>query len=57
MLLAGITASTAEGWRKRGTGPSYVLVGNRYLYPRQAVQKYMEDRMRVVVPVSARGSL
>ena len=57
MLLAGITSSTAEAWRKRGTGPGYVLIGNRYLYPRQAVQSYMEDRVRALVPVAARGSL
>ena len=57
MLLAGITPKTAESWRRRGNGPGYVLIGNRYLYPRQAVQKYMEDRVRVLVPVAARGSL
>ena len=57
VLLAGITASTAESWRKRGTGPSYVLIGNRYLYPRKAVAEYMQERVRVSVAPTARGSL
>lgn len=45
-LLAGITESTAENWRKRGTGPAYVLMGNRYLYPRQAVAEYIQANVR-----------
>ena len=39
-LLAGATANTVEAWRKRGQGPAYVLLGNRYLYPRKAVVKH-----------------
>jgi hypothetical protein len=57
LLLAGITPSTAEAWRKRGTGPGYVLIGNRYLYPRKAVAQFLEERMRAVLPATARGSL
>jgi len=45
--LAGATAGTIESWRKRGTGPSYVLLGNRYLYPRPAVAKHLESLTRV----------
>lgn len=57
MLLAGITATTAQAWRDRGTGPNYVRIGNRCLYPRKGVAQYMEDRVKVGVAPSARGSL
>lgn len=54
-LLAGITAGTAESWRKRGKGPAYVLIGNRYLYPRQAVLEFVASnlRERASVPMKA----
>lgn len=45
-LLAGATANTIEAWRKRGQGPSYILLGNRYLYPRKAVVKHLESLTR-----------
>ena len=45
-LLAGITPSTAENWRKRGKGPAYVLMGTRYLYPRNAVAQYLQRNVR-----------
>ena len=43
MLLGRLTQSTVEAWRKRGTGPAYILLGNRYLYPRKAVAKYLDS--------------
>lgn len=43
MLLAKATASTVEAWRKRGTGPAYLLLGNRYLYPRKMVAQHLES--------------
>lgn len=46
MLLAKATAGTVEAWRKRGTGPAYVLIGNRYLYPRKAVMQFLAERAR-----------
>ena len=46
MLLAGVIASTAEAWRKRGTGPAYLMMGNRPLYPRKSVAKFLESRVR-----------
>lgn len=54
-LLAGITPKTAETWRKRGRGPDYVLIGNRYLYPRQAVADFVaaNRRERRQVPAKA----
>lgn len=42
-LLAKATPLTVESWRKRGTGPSYILLGKRYLYPRAAVAKHLES--------------
>lgn len=47
VALAGVTPGTAEAWRKRGTGPSYVLLGNRVLYPRTAVAEFMQVKTRV----------
>ena len=45
-LLAKVTQSTLENWRKRGTGPAYVLIGNRYLYPRAAVAAFIQSNVR-----------
>ena len=45
-LLASITRATAESWRKRGKGPAYVLIGNRYLYPRKAVAAFVQSNVR-----------
>ena len=44
--LAGATANTVEAWRKRGQGPAYIRLGNRYLYPRKAVAKHLESITR-----------
>jgi len=44
--LAAATSKTVEAWRKRGTGPAYILLGNRYLYPRKAVAQYLESATR-----------
>ena len=30
-VLAGVKGSTTDAWRKRGKGPDYVFVGNRFL--------------------------
>lgn len=46
LLLAGITHGTASAWRKRGTGPAYVLVGNRYLYPRPGMRAFLAGQVR-----------
>lgn len=56
-LLGGITLGTAETWRKRGRGPSYVLFGNRYFYPRQAVAEYVASQVRSRDLASAREAL
>lgn len=57
MLLAKATAGTVEAWRKRGTGPRYVLIGNRYLYPRDAVMEFLADRARSNGRIAAREAL
>jgi hypothetical protein len=48
------TPKTVEEWRKRGK-VAYVLIGNRYLYPRQAVQEFVASnlRERASVPIKA----
>lgn len=46
ILLSDASAATVEAWRKRGTGPSYILLGNRYLYPKKAVSEYLESITR-----------
>lgn len=56
-LLAGITPNTAENWRKRGKGPAYVLIGTRYLYPRQAVAEFVAGNVRTRRPVQGKGLL
>lgn len=45
-LLAGATQSTVEAWRKRGQGPAYIRLGNRVLYPREAVAEYLKSLKR-----------
>lgn len=44
--LAGATSGTVEAWRKRGQGPAYIRLGNRYLYPRKAVVAHLESITR-----------
>ena len=46
MLLTDTTEGTVESWRKRGRGPDYILAGNRYLYPRQAVATFLAASTR-----------
>jgi hypothetical protein len=57
MLLGKLSQSTVEAWRKRGTGPAYILLGNRYLYPRKAVAKYLEGITRERNSVAAKEAL
>jgi len=45
-LLAGATRGTVEAWRKRGQGPAYIRLGNRVLYPRDAVSDYLRSLVR-----------
>jgi hypothetical protein len=45
-LLTQTKQTTAEAWRKRGKGPSYLRIGNRVLYPRKAVAAHLETLTR-----------
>jgi hypothetical protein len=45
-LLANVSPTTAENWRKRGKGPAYVLLGNRFLYPLSAVADFVKHNVR-----------
>jgi hypothetical protein len=56
-LLANATPLTVETWRKRGTGPAYVRLGRRYLYPRKALAKHLESLTRVRVEPENKGLL
>lgn len=49
-LLAEITPGTAEAWRKRHQGPTYIRIGNRVLYPRKAVALHLESITREYRP-------
>lgn len=55
MLLGKLSHSTVEAWRKRGQGPAYILLGNRYLYPRKAVAEYLDSITRTRKPMGAEG--
>ena len=55
--LADVKPGTAEAWRKRGHGPSYIRLGNRYLYPKRAVAEHIETLVRDRVEVPAKGFL
>jgi hypothetical protein len=44
--LSGSTDATWVTWRKRGTGPEYVLFGNNYFYPRQALAEFLRGKVR-----------
>ena len=57
MLFGKLSQSTVEAWRKRGQGPAYILLGNRYLYPRKAVAKYLDSITRERTSVSAKEAL
>lgn len=53
--LAGVTATTFTAWKKRGTGPAYILFGNRYLYQRKAVAEYLDSISRTPKSAGAEG--
>lgn len=55
--LYGITESTAESWRKRGTGPRHFMAGNVVLYSRDAVVKDLASRIRERAQVTGKGAL
>ncbi len=46
IALAGVLPSTAAAWRKRGEGPAYSLIGNRFAYPKAAIKKWLDGQVR-----------
>ena len=56
-LLAGITPTTAETWRKRGKGPAYVLHGNAYLYPRKLYAEHLLSCVRARTGIAPKALL
>ena len=56
-LLANATPGTVGAWRKRGTGPAYIRLGRRYLYPTQAVAKHLAALTRERADVSGKAVL
>lgn len=56
-LLARATASTVEAWRKRGQGPAYLRIGNRVMYPRKAIAKYLDSITKERTPAPAKELL
>lgn len=55
--LADAKPKTVEAWRKRHQGPDYVLAGNRFLYPRAAVQEWLQTRVRRMRAIDAKAVL
>lgn len=55
--LAGVKDTTLEAWRKRGSGPPYVMLGNRPLYPREGLKRFIQDRLRSTSGVDPRKLL
>lgn len=55
--LYDIKPTTAENWRKRGKGPTYILAGNRYLYPKSSVAADLQSRTRKRPEASAKEAL
>jgi len=41
----GIRKGTLQQWRVYGTGPLYIKIGGRVMYPRQAILDYQKTRM------------
>ena len=52
LLLTDATPLTVEAWRKRGTGPAYIRIGTRYLYPRKPLAKHLESITRSRAPLA-----
>lgn len=41
--LSGLGASTLAEWRAMNIGPSFVKVGRRVMYPKEAVLDYLRE--------------
>ncbi len=56
-LLGKLQPTTTEAWRKRGKGPAYILFGCRFLYPRKAVEAYLQSIVKTRARVDVREML
>jgi hypothetical protein len=56
-LLTGTAPATTETWRREGRGPAWARIGNVVVYPRAAVQEFIESQLREPAAHSARRSL
>lgn len=41
----GVTKSTLQKWRTSGTGPIYIKIGGRVIYPREYILEYEKSRI------------
>jgi hypothetical protein len=55
--LAQVRPGTSESWRKRGVGPPYIRLGNRYLYPREGLMRHLQLLVRERASIPARALL
>lgn len=46
LQLAGVTAGTAETWRKRRYGPAWVRLGNSVFYSLESLADYLKAEQR-----------
>lgn len=46
VALAAVLPSTTAAWRKRGEGPTYSLIGNRFVYPLAAIKTWLDGQVR-----------
>ncbi|MBI1212972.1 MAG: helix-turn-helix domain-containing protein [Alphaproteobacteria bacterium] len=43
--LLGLSASTLSKWRVTGGGPEFIKVGRRVLYQREAIDRFIADKV------------
>lgn len=44
--LTKTTPKTVEDWRKRGTGPAYIRIGNAYFYELPDIVEFMKAQKK-----------
>ena len=42
-----VGVGTLQQWRQSGTGPFYIKIGGKVMYPRQGILKYEKNRRYV----------
>lgn len=41
----GVKRNTLQKWRSAGTGPIYMKIGGKVIYPLEAIKEYEKSRM------------